>query len=228
MKIHFTIILTLLCLNSFCQKGKIIVDTVRWENGKIKSIERFLDTKKYPDKKDINNREGNWLFFYETGELEESRFYKNGNQDSIIIYYYKNGNKKEEGSLKPCRVGVWTTWFENGKIESQGVWDCVTRLDKWNFWDSTGFLIREVEYQDSVYRSTFYSYHPNGKIKSIEKYKGPYLIQAQLRDYENNITEKDGAFMISDFSGDCKAFPIGTWKTFDENGTLTGEEIYKE
>ncbi len=178
-----TTLLTIVFLNSFSQKGNLIIDTVKWENGKIKYIDRYLDKKQYKDKKDINNREGNSLSFYETGELEASRFYKNGSQDSIITYYYKNGNKKEEGFLKPCRIGVWTTWFENGKKEAQGAWDCNTRLDKWSFWDSTGLLTSEVEYKDTIYNSTFYSYHPNGNFKTIQKYKGPYLVTSKIINF---------------------------------------------
>jgi antitoxin component YwqK of YwqJK toxin-antitoxin module len=221
MKFSFAIIMVLLSVHSFSQKGSTIIDTVKWENGKVKYIER------YSDARDINHRHGNWLFFYETGELEESRYYKNGSQDSILTDYYKNGNKKEEGTLNPWRVGIWTTWFENGKMESQGVWDNVKRIGKWNFGDSTGVLASEIEYQDSIYKSTFFTYHPNGKIKSIEKYWGPYLVKAQLRDYENNITEQ-GVFIIADYSKDGKAFPCGNWKTFDENGILIWEKIYPE
>jgi antitoxin component YwqK of YwqJK toxin-antitoxin module len=227
MKHHtLTLILTITYLNSFGQIGNLIVDTTKWENGKIKSIEKYLDTKNYKDKKNINSREGNFLYFYETGELKESRFYKNGSQDSVIIYFFKNGNKKEEGVLSPCRAGIWTEWFENGKKESQGKWDCNTRLEKWSFWDIRGFLKSEIEYNDTVYKSTFYSYHPNGKVKTISKYKGPYILTSKL--IGSAFKESDGVILFADYSKDYKHTPIGEWQTFDEKETLTETEIFAE
>lgn len=224
-KFGLTIILFFTLFVSYGQTNDLIVDTTFWDNGKIKSISHYKYSGKYPDKKDVNNRHGNFQYFYETGELEENRFYKNGSQDSIITYYYKNGNKKEEGFLRPCRVGIWTTWFENGNKESQGVWDCVTRLKKWTFWDSIGRIKSEVIYSGKAYSSTHYTYHPNNKIETIKKYKGPYIIEAQD---VSAATKKTGDIITvaSDFSGDCKHYPVGIWKTYNDKGELTSELKY--
>jgi len=227
MKTLLLIIFTSLYFSSFAQVERLSVDTLKWENGKVKSIERYLESKKYRDKRDINNRHGQWIDFYESGELEATRFYAYGSQDSTITYYYKNGNKKEQGILKPWPVGIWTTWYTNGTKQSEGIWDNIKRLDAWKFWDSTGQLTSEVFYTDSSYKSTFYNYE-NGKLKSIEKWKGPYFISAPLFFYDNKIKQKEKFEITRDISGDCKHFPRGTWQLFDLSGNVTSEEVYGE
>lgn len=226
MKKTFSIFLPLLTyLSSVGQVSNIIIDTTFSDNGKIESISRYKDSNKYPDKKDLNNRHGNFLYFYDTGELEQSRFYKNGSQDSIITYYYRNGNKKEEGFLKPCRVGIWTTWYETGQKESQGAWDCNTRLNKWTFWDSIGRIKHEVIYSGKNYTSTHYTYHSNNKIQSVEKYKGPYLIKAQGISSDTKKTGNQ-VFITRDFSADYKHYPIGIWTTYNYKGEIISQQKY--
>lgn len=220
MKNVLTIILTLIYFNSFCQKGQILIDTIKWDNGNVKQIRKYMDSDKYEDKKDLNNRHGNWLYYYETGELEQSRYYKNGSQDSIITDYYKSGNKKKEGFLNPDRGRIWTSWFENGKKESVGTYDGGYKVDKWSYWDSTGYLNSEIEYHDSIYYSTFYTYFQNGQVETIKKYKGPYHLIAEVK-FDINFKESDGDYIMYDFSGDYKHYPMGDWDTFDEKGILT-------
>lgn len=221
MKAIFTIILTLLFLTLFPQSGQLITDTIRWDNGRVKYIESYNDRGR-----DFNNREGQFLQFYETGELDTIKYYKNGSQDSIFTHFYKNGNIQKQGYLKPWEVGIWTTWFENGKKESSGECEGNTRLGKWIFWDSTGREINEVIYSDSTYTSTFFYYYPNGQMESIKKYRGPYKISARLILYENGVKPKEESEIIKNFATDYQAIPSGVWQKFDENGALKEEEIY--
>ncbi len=220
MRIITTILFIHLSIYSFSQKPKILIDTVKWDNGKIKSIGQYLE------KVDVQNRHGHFQFFYETGELEESRYYKNGTQDSLLIGYYKNGNKKKEGLLRPCRVGKWITWFENGQKESEGEWDCNIHLKEWSYWDSSGHIIKQILFSNAAYKSVIYDYQ-DGILRRISRWKGVHLKNANKTFYR-----KDGGSFIAtftnDFSRDYKQIPVGIWKIFDVTCKLIEEEKYED
>lgn len=223
MKPLWSSIFVLVSISLFSQTDSLILDTIWWNNGNVKSIESYLN------EKNMNSRHGCFTYFYETGELEQRRYYKNGTQDSTLTYYYKNGNKKEEGLLNPCQIGQWITWHENGQKKSQGQLDCgQVRLNKWHFWDSTGLLELEVSYHDSIYYSIFYHYHKNSQIRAIEKYSGTYLVTGKLFFIEGNRREDSEEYITRDFSGLYKHMPRGVWQTFDEKGTLVSEEEYSK
>jgi antitoxin component YwqK of YwqJK toxin-antitoxin module len=103
--------------------------------------------------------------FYETGELKSyTHFDKYGQQDTATISYhpngtmleylpccsywpngkftrwYENGNKEEEVSMTDgIRVGLYTSWHPNGKVQSKGHYDEYGYpVGVWNYYKENG------------------------------------------------------------------------------------------
>lgn len=85
-----------------------------WPNGKIKSIQRFL-----------NGKQQEWAeTFYEDGTKESTRWYNNGEKDSIHTGWWWNGNKKYEYHFKNGDYnGMFTEWYESGKMIQQVIYE---------------------------------------------------------------------------------------------------------
>ena len=58
--------------------------------------------------------------------------FKNGVENGPSTRWYRNGNKKQEGSfLNGKRNGGWTWWYKNGKIKKTGIFkDGIFSLEK--------------------------------------------------------------------------------------------------
>ena len=76
---------------------------------------------------------GMWTQWYENGEREIIH-YRNGIENGLNIYWYKNGQKKYEGSYKTGRKdGSWTFWYENGKIKRERIFNFGRFVDEKNY-----------------------------------------------------------------------------------------------
>ena len=87
----------------------------------------------------------NW---YKNGQKKEEGTYKDGKQDGLWTSWYKNGQKMYEGAYKDGKAdGKWTRWYEDGqKMETtykDGYED-----GKWTIWDKNGKKSSEGTYKD--------------------------------------------------------------------------------
>jgi antitoxin component YwqK of YwqJK toxin-antitoxin module len=63
-----------------------------------------------------NERDGRWIYYYESGKIWSEGFFKNGKSEGSRITYFENGNKRYEGTYKnDLRTGVWKFYTEDGK-----------------------------------------------------------------------------------------------------------------
>ncbi|GEM_PF-2483824 len=111
---------------------------------------------------------------YSNGKwIKETLYYKNGNiehllqMNGISNIYYENGQKKEEfTSINDVYNGLYTTWYENGKIKITG-----------NYSNGNG------KYSSGKKIGKWLEYYENGNLKS-EKILG----------YNNDIENSDLSF----------------------------------
>ncbi len=53
--------------------------------------------------------------WYENGQKERERTYKDGEKDGLYTMWYENGQKDSEGTFKDGKEdGLYTMWYENG------------------------------------------------------------------------------------------------------------------
>jgi antitoxin component YwqK of YwqJK toxin-antitoxin module len=122
-----------------CSKTKEVIEEtypdgsakiVRYYKGEAKDKVLLKEVCYYPNKKiqyegefDNNQRNGKW------------------------IYWYDNGNKWSEGFLKKeINDGKRTVWYENGQKRYEGTYKDGKEVGKWEFFDETGKLIKEIDF----------------------------------------------------------------------------------
>jgi antitoxin component YwqK of YwqJK toxin-antitoxin module len=111
---------------------------------------------------------------YENGNPRDVKYYHKKGGDLILdreVVYYENKQKKMEGEYKDqLRNGAWKAWYENGTIWSEGeykdgkrngigiayhengkkyiegMYRDDMRTGMWRFYDTTGVLTKEVNF----------------------------------------------------------------------------------
>ncbi|MAX13759.1 MAG: hypothetical protein CMG11_06940, partial [Candidatus Marinimicrobia bacterium] len=64
---------------------------------------------------------GQWISYYEDGQIEEQGNYKDGSQDGEWITYYEDGQIQEQANYKNGNLnGEWLFYYPDGQIEEQG------------------------------------------------------------------------------------------------------------
>lgn len=65
-----------------------------------------------------NKNIGHWKYYYESGELESEGNFSDNKPDGIWTWYYKDGSKKEEGMFKEGkREGDWYSYKPDGTLD---------------------------------------------------------------------------------------------------------------
>jgi antitoxin component YwqK of YwqJK toxin-antitoxin module len=83
-------------------------------------------------------KEGLWIYFYETGEIEREIEYKNGVEDGSFKLYHKNGQIAVESThIDGKTVGLFIEYYENGHLKqvTEFINDMGYAID---FWDKDG------------------------------------------------------------------------------------------
>lgn len=115
--------------------------------------------------------------------------------------------KKQPG--KPAMIAgkrLIATYHPNGKIKQRGYQGYYsdqgistgTFVGTWNTYDPNGKLLESIYYHNGTITQAYIlkkKYHPNGKIKSVEKFNNYELYESEIH-------------------------AIGTWQYFDATGKL--------
>ncbi len=67
-----------------------------------------------------NERDGKWIYYYESGKIWSEGFFKKGKSEGLRITYFENGKKRYEGHYKQdLRAGIWKFYTEDGKLAEE-------------------------------------------------------------------------------------------------------------
>ena len=87
-------------------------------------------------------------WFYEDGQLQRKRNYKDGKEDGLYESYHENGQLEFKGNYKDGeRDGLREWYYEDGQLQ------------------------RKRNYKDGKKDGLYESYHENGQLKSKRNYK---------------------------------------------------------
>jgi antitoxin component YwqK of YwqJK toxin-antitoxin module len=85
--------------------------------------------------------------YYLNNKLQMDGTYKNNQRDGQWIYWYENGSKWSEGFFREGKNdGKRITYFENGKIRYEAYYREGVRVGKWKFFNEKGNLLQEIDY----------------------------------------------------------------------------------
>jgi antitoxin component YwqK of YwqJK toxin-antitoxin module len=128
----------LIAIISGCSQKEVVEAT--YENGNPKVVKNY-------------QKRGNDLLlihevvYYENKQKKIEGKYKDEQRDGLWRAWYKNGTIWSEGEYKDGkRNGIGFSYHENGKIYIEGKYQDDIRVGAWRFYDTTGLLTKEVNF----------------------------------------------------------------------------------
>ena len=76
--------------------------------------------------------------YYENGQKEIEKTYKDGKLEGLWTQWYENGQKMGVGTFKDGKPdGLWTEWYQNGKKKTNITWKGWKMISEKN-WNKDG------------------------------------------------------------------------------------------
>ena len=68
-------------------------------------------------------REGEWIWYYENGELSSKSNYKDGKEDGEWLWYHRNGQLQTKGNYKNDKQeGEYLSYYKNGQLWAKDIY----------------------------------------------------------------------------------------------------------
>ncbi len=186
---------------------------------------------------------GEWKYYYTSGQLVRVRNFANGKYQGNSLTYYRNGQLAEKSEyVNDLREGNYQTWYPTGVLKAEGHFKAGMKNGSMKNYDKFGNLLNEGYYVMNKYDSVYAEYFINGKksmIATFAKGKRAGLIKKYY--FEGNIDTEgtmsddnsDGVWKYYYRSGKIRktgAYKMGKeeglWKEFFENGQVSSELNY--
>ena len=142
--------------------------------------------------------DGEWLSYYENGQLAIKSNYKNGNLDGAYLEYSREGQLIIEVNYVDGQPdGTFKRYSYNNAVEQIGEYDKGAKVGKWiTYFPETKIIASEKEYDEHGNKTgTWRYFYENRRIARIER-------------YENDI-------------------PVGTWEEYFPNKNLSKRKTYE-
>ena len=216
----------------FNQEGDIIRSLIYKDD--IKMAIGRIDTS--------GNFQGDWQFFYNTGELKAKGKFVDDKKVEEWKYFYQNGELEQKGSyIDGKEHGPWTWWYLNKQIRRtenyrKGKEDGVSME-----YDTLGNVLTSGEYLDGIREgSWFYNVgdhteegnyidglkhgiwtfkYNNDKLNFKGEYNNGYAVGKHRYYHPNGKVEWEGKYVMGNKEGE--------WKKYDEFGVETLTIFYK-
>ena len=148
---HLLIIFTLL-LSSFSWSKDVDYNDLVKRNGLY--YEKFTNepftgkTTGRIQKNYINGKfEGEWLEYYDNGQLKIKRNYKDGILEGESLWYHKNGQLESKGNFKDDeKEGEWLHYRRDGKLWRKYYYKEGKKDGKWTWYDTFGNVVKTEIY----------------------------------------------------------------------------------
>ena len=195
-KLFLLLFLSIHCISSFSQRIDTLYYDNNWKGVESKQFASYIRYASYAQDSNYKNR---FRTYFNTGELQAEGefisidkyndgnskfgvckfFYRNGKTqldwnivdgNGMSIYYYENGNKKEEVEfVNGERNGLAISYFEIGLIHTKG--NLVNGKYDGIFYQFTekGDACSQVEYKNGEYVKPYYTYSTQDGL--VTKYK---------------------------------------------------------
>ncbi len=182
------------------------------ENGLIKSKGSFGAP---------NDKEGEWLYYYDNGVLKEKTLYKNGLANGPSETFFSNGNKwytvvYNEGKTN----GLLTTYYYNGLLFKTTNYKNDKKDGVENEYNTSGYLAYKTIYANDEKEGMQTNYYDDGKVEAQLLYKKDKAQGTYKSFYKDGKINLQGEFV------DDKR--QGPWVTYHNNGKIKENYIYKD
>ncbi len=180
-----------------------------YNNGQLKSKGIFGDNEA---------REGEWIFYYETGIRKELSSFRNDTAEGKSILWFDNGTMSEDRSLKKGEIdGEMKTYFYNGLLRSVGNYSMGKKNGPMKGYRSTGELEYTSEFKNDLQDGRTVFYHANGKEASVSNFVNGLAEGKYQKMYDNGAVETEGS--------NTKGKNNGTVKDYYPSGKLKDQYV---
>ena len=109
---------------------------------------------------------------HENGQPAKVRFYNKDNQCVREVHYYDDGSLYMEGEIKDdVRNGEWTSYFQDGKVQSKGFFENDKRTGHSLVYYENGNLWMDGSYRDGMRIGPWIYYDEQGYVTDTVYYK---------------------------------------------------------
>jgi len=176
----------------------------------------------YSEKENLvdGKRQGQYLRYYPSGQIEMSCNYRDGKLDGPIVFYYEsNGRISRTANFKNGIIeGDENSFYEDGNLKStlvhsqDGAFVSVTAYYK------SGMPYYEMKRLPGQKYLTTTFYYENGAVSEIAKSNKLIPVEDYVSYYEDGTIKKIGQYSNGELSG--------TWRFYDRDGNLQREINY--
>ena len=94
-------------------------------------------------------KDGEWLEYFESGQLYKKYNYKDGKKEGEQFYYYENGKLRSKVNYRYGKTEGERLWYyENGQLGVKGMYKNDKRENEWFFYYENGQLRLTEIYKD--------------------------------------------------------------------------------
>ena len=147
-------------------------------------------------------------------------------KDGPYKTYYENGQIEHEGIYEDGKAhGIWKSYYENGQLKSEGIYEDDKAYGIFKSYYENGQLQQEGIYEDGKAHGIWKSYYENGQLKSEGIYKddikvGPWLHYDSFGKFEDKVIFSDVEEVILNH----KQLPFSqSFQKYYESGELKSE-----
>lgn len=139
--------------------------------------------------------------------------------DEIRTFNYESGAKRAAGALSLGReTGPWQSWWENGNLQSEGIYVDGQPDSTWTYYDEDGKLSKRLTFRLGIEHGPVTEYYADGSIASTGQYKdGRQDGEWAFFDPQGAVMSK-GAFLVDQ--------PDGPWEYYYANGQVRSQGNY--
>ena len=189
-----------------------------------------------------NLKVGDWLFYYENGEIKAKGSYVKDKQNDLWYYYYSDGKNQQKGKYEMDKpVGEWLWWHHNGEIHRQERFKKGKEEGEIIEFDSLGTIITKGLYLNGRKEGAWYYYINDHKeegffVDDLKDGKWTYSFLNGKRSFEGNFIngipiDKHTTYYqngkIKETGSYANGLKDGEWKKYNFEGEVVLSIVYK-
>ncbi len=218
--------------NFYDQTGNL-VQTISYRLGKRNgyTIQFSYDNPDKPGQKTItekelyvnDHKEGKSFLYYNTGELHEEVFYRNGKKEGLSREYDKDGTIITLLEYKDNYL------ISKEKINRKDAYG--RKQGTYKYFNNDNLLIKEENYIDDILDGVTRTYDDKGNIQLAVKYSKGKIIEEfdeEIKDVIDfrNTFDQDGRLTFN--GGYVDNIPIGIHRYYNSDGTVNKAIVYND
>lgn len=172
-------------------------------------------------------REGEWNYYYDNGQLKERSNLKGGKAEGSITTWHKSGQVSIAYEIKNgLQEGIEKNYFYNGVLRNEVLYKNGKRNGRETAYNYKGYKISEGTFTDDEYDGLLVNYYENGRIKDSLMYKKGVPEGNYVKYSSTGAVMEKGAFVNGKRNGEWTSWyndSVMSEKTVYLNGEITGE-----